>query len=151
MVGAPDVVGVYRGPVGGDGHEVSIGALGEVRRHAPATVVFIEVEIDSLHELLSGGGIGEVAEESVVFHVSPQRVLRGHRRTALVGPDAIGALGPGRDGGTTGRGEIVRAALAVAQLKARGHPPDRAGRMGCLGEGVGAVHRESVAHPAEDG
>ena len=151
VVGAPDVVGVHRGPVARDGHEVGVGARGEVRRHTPAAVVFIEVIVDALHELLPGGRVGEVTQERVVFHVPTQRVLRGDGRAALVGPHAISSLGPGRDRGAAARREVVGSALAIAELESGSHAPEGTGGVGRLGEGVGAVHRKSVAHPAENG
>ena len=151
VVRSADVVGVHGSAVGRDGHEVGVGALGELRRHAPAAVVFIEVVVDAHHELLPGGRLGEVSEEGVVFHVPTQRVLGGHRRPALIGPDAIGSLGPGWNGGAAARREVVGAPLAVAELESGSHPPEGAGGVGRLGEGVGSVHRKSISHPAEDG
>ena len=151
VVRSADVVGVHGSAVGGHGHEVGVGALGELRRYAPAAVVFIEVIVDAHRELLPGGRLGEISEERIVFHVPTQRVLRGHRWPALVSPHAIGPLGPSRNGGAAARREVVGAALAVAELESGSHAPEGAGGVGRLGEGVGSVHRKSIAHPAEDG
>src|SRR5437867_2406807 len=114
-------------PVGGNANKVCPGPIREIRRDTITRVVFIEVKVHALHEIGTSVRVDQIAQISVVLHVTAQGIGTAHRGSGLIDGDTIHARRPERNRGAASSGKIIGAVLAVAELKATDHSAHWAG------------------------